>query len=113
MKIDSYSFGRIVIGGREYTRDVIVFHDHVKPDWWRKEGHSLRREDIEEIISFAPSMLIVGRGAIGVLRIPDEVRSLLGDLKIRLVDLKTGAACEEYNTHGDDPRVVGAFHLTC
>ncbi|MCX6354711.1 MAG: MTH938/NDUFAF3 family protein [Candidatus Aureabacteria bacterium] len=113
MKIGSYSFGRIVIEGMEYTGDVIVFHDRVKPHWWRKEGHSLHREDIEEIISLHPSTLIIGRGAMGVLRIPEEIRSLLKDLKIQLVDLRTAAACKEYNTHGDDPRVVGAFHLTC
>lgn len=26
---------------------------------------------------------------------------------------KGGAAFEEYNRHADDPRVAGAFHLTC
>ena len=45
MKIDSYSFGRIVINGKTYTSDVIIFPDKVDASWWRKEGHLLQLAD--------------------------------------------------------------------
>jgi len=113
MKIDDYSFGRIAIGGREYRSDVIVFQDHVRPDWWRKEGHSLHREDLGEILAVKPHTLIIGCGAVGMLRVPGEIKAFLESQRIRLIALRTGAAIEEYNAHADDPNAVGAFHLTC
>jgi hypothetical protein len=113
MKIDDYSFGRIVIAGKEYHGDVIVFHDHVRADWWRAEGHSLHREDLEEILAAKPHTLIIGCGAVGMLRIPAETKNLLDALNIHLIALRTSAACKEYNAHAEDAGVVGAFHLTC
>lgn len=113
MKIDSYSFGRIVIGGEEHRSDVIVFHDRVKAGWWRVEGHSLHEEDLEEILAARPATLIIGRGAVGVMRVPKAIESLLAQRGIKLVACRTGAAVEEYNKHSGDPSVVGVFHLTC
>jgi hypothetical protein len=113
MKIDDYSFGRIVIDGQEYRNDVIVFHSRVRSNWWRKSGHSLQGEDLNEIFAAKPTTLIVGRGAMGVLHIPPETKTLLNERGIKLVELKTPAACEEYNKHSEDAGVVGAFHLTC
>lgn len=113
MKIDKYRFGRIVIDGKKYTNDIIVFHDHVSSGWWRSNGHKLQREDLDEILAAKPTTLIVGCGAIGALRIPEETRRFLADNNVRLIDLRSGAACKEYNNHSSDPGVVGAFHLTC
>jgi len=113
MKIESYSFGRIVIEDREYRSDVIVFHNRVKSGWWRLEGHSLHEKDLDEILADRPSVLIVGKGAVGMMRIPRETESLLEKHGIVLIALRTGAAVEEYNKHSGDPKVIGAFHLTC
>ena len=35
-QIESYSFGEVVIDGKRYRSDVIVFPDRVKPNWWRE-----------------------------------------------------------------------------
>lgn len=35
--INSYDFGRIVVDGKAYTSDVIIFPDRVNSYWWRKE----------------------------------------------------------------------------
>ncbi len=113
MKIDDYSFGRIVISGKEYHADVIVFHDHVRSGWWRMEGHSLHREDLEQILAAKPHTLIVGCGAVGMLRVPGEIKDYLAGLGINLIASRTGAAVKDYNSRADDARVVGAFHLTC
>jgi len=40
--IDGYSFGRIVVEGKEYTSDLIIYPDHIQGDWWREEGASPR-----------------------------------------------------------------------
>jgi hypothetical protein len=46
MMITSYDFGHIIIDGKRYTSDLIVFPDRVKVGWWRKEGHRLQLEDL-------------------------------------------------------------------
>ena len=48
--IDGYSFGRVTIDGREETRDVIVLPERVVRGWWRKEGHGLVLEDLDEVL---------------------------------------------------------------
>ncbi|MDD5556717.1 MAG: MTH938/NDUFAF3 family protein [bacterium] len=113
MRIDDYSFGRIVIGGGEYRSDVIVFHDRVRPDWRRLEGHALHERDLEEILAARPSTLVVGRGAMGMMRVPSAVAALLEGRGVRLIARRTAAAVREYNDRAGDPSVVGAFHLTC
>lgn len=112
--IDSYEFGRIVVDGTEYTTDLIIFPDHVKDNWWRKEGHSLSREDIGSILSFKPEVLIVGIGASGVMKVPAETRAFVAQEGIQLIEQKTQQACKTYNDLlASSKKVVVALHLTC
>jgi hypothetical protein len=112
--IESYSFGRIKIKGRTYTSDVIVFPNRVLADWWRKEGHSLDVDDLQEVFSQSPRYLVVGLGASSCMRIPPSTREELHKRGIDLIALDTSAACEKFNEllrAGKD--VVAALHLTC
>src|SRR5919106_6704378 len=68
--IDEYSFGRIIVDGTEHRRDLIVTPDRVVPNWWRKDGHSLAIEDLDEVIDELPERLVLGCGAHGRLK-PD------------------------------------------
>jgi len=44
--IEHYEFGHIVIRGKSYSSDVIIYPDHVDSDWWREEGHRLSPVDL-------------------------------------------------------------------
>jgi hypothetical protein len=59
-RIDHYEFGRIVIDGREETRDLIILPDRVVRDWWRQEGHVLVVDDLGEVLDELPTHLVVG-----------------------------------------------------
>lgn len=112
--IESYGFGRIVIEGKEYTTDVIIFSDRVKDGWWRKEGHRLRIEDVEEVIKERPEVLIVGTGYWGLMRVPTETKRRIEERGIELIIQPTKQACKTYNKliqSGKD--AVAAFHLAC
>ncbi len=37
MRIDHYVFGKMVVDGKTYTSDLIVYPDRVDPSWWRPE----------------------------------------------------------------------------
>ena len=114
--IESYKFGVIVINGKKYTSDIIVFPEHVIDGWWRKEGHRLHVEDIEEILKHEPKpkVLIVGTGYYGLVKISPEVENTLESHGIKLVAQPTREACQTFNKNlKSGKRVVGAFHLTC
>ena len=114
--IDSYKFGSIVIDGKEYTNDAIIFPDKVLDGWWRKEGHCLNFKDLHEIFNVEPQLqvLVVGTGYFGLMRVSDEVKEVLKTKKINLVAQRTKKACNTFNELlGSKRRVVAAFHLTC
>jgi hypothetical protein len=64
-RIDHYEFGRIVVDGREETRDLIILPNRVVRNWWRQEGHALVVDDLREVLDELPSQLVVGTGANG------------------------------------------------
>jgi len=111
--IDSYHFGQIVINGKKYTSDVIVFPDRVRGDWWRKQGHQLCLEDITEIVTENPEVLVVGTGASGLVRVPPEVQQEVEARDIKLIVAPTSEACNLYNQLSRLQKVVAALHLTC
>ena len=111
--IESYSFGRMKIDGVTYTSDLILLTDLVKSDWWRIEGHKLHVEDLNEVLSAKPEILVVGTGYYGFMKIQSETEKHLQTEGIRLIAEKTGKAYKTYNELVKSNRVVGAFHLTC
>ncbi len=111
--IDDYSFGRIVIDGREYTSDVIIYPDYVDDGWWRQEGHRLQLADLKEILAASPEVLVVGTGAYGLMRITPEVEQALAQREVELIALSTEQACRRYNEIEDHRRTIAALHLTC
>ena len=112
-RIESYRFGGITIDGESFTRDVIIRPDGVLARWWRREGHSLCPQDLEGALEARPDCLVIGCGASGALKVPDETRRWIAERGIELVELPTGAACEKYNELSRARRVVAALHLTC
>jgi hypothetical protein len=111
-EIDGYGFGRVTIDGREETRDVIVLPERVVRGWWRREGHGLVLEDLDEVLDELPERLLVGTGAYGQMR-PDP--GALETLRARGVDvevLPTAEAVERY-AQLDPRKTAAALHLTC
>jgi len=113
MKIDLYAFGRILVEGREYTTDVIIYPKSVDAAWRRKEGHRLSTEDLRGVIEADPEIVVIGTGALGKMTVPPEVVADLEVRRIRVVVLKTKNAVETYNRIRGTGRVVAAIHLTC
>jgi len=112
--IESYSFGNIVINGKKYTSDVIVFPNRVLDGWWRKEGHKLHIEDLEEVFKEKPEILVVGTGYSGLMRVPEEVKKYIESQGIEIIIENTRKAWKTFNKLlSEGRRVVAALHLTC
>lgn len=112
--IDDYRFGNIRIEGKSYTNDVKIIDGKVKPNWWRKEGHKLFPEDIEDILEAKPEVLVVGTGAYGAMKVVSQLRELLKEREIELIEAKSEEACHTYNQLlKAGKRIAFACHLTC
>lgn len=113
MIINSYSFGSITVDGKTYRSDVLIFPDRVNSKWWRKNGHLLSEDDIEEISRCDPEMLIIGTGKSGLMKVESGVVEKLKSLGIKYIIKKTDEAVKEYNRLEKKDGVICAFHLTC
>jgi len=115
MRVESYSFGRIRINGKEYTNDVIVSQDRViNSKWWRREGHNVYPEDIKEILSEKPEIVVFGCGAAGAMKVNKAVLDVLSKMGIEVIQQLTNQAVETFNRLvSKGKRVVLAAHLTC
>jgi hypothetical protein len=69
-RLEGYRFGRVIVDGREETRDVIVLPSRVIRNWWRKDGHALVLDDLGDVVDELPELLVVGTGAAGQME-PD------------------------------------------
>ncbi len=114
MHIDEYEFGRMVVDGKTYRRDLVLLPAVVQEDWWREEGHSLGEADLADVFRAKPEVLVVGTGAEGVMGVSPEARRALERAGIRVIVEPTGEAVGRYNAlAAGGTRVAGAFHLTC
>lgn len=113
--IDEYKFGKMVIDGETYNKDLIITKDRVLSNWWREKGHRLQLKDIKKVLEEQkPEVLIVGTGKFGMMKISDEVKDYLQEQKIELYEKESGKSTQEFNKQiNAGKNVVGAFHLTC
>ncbi len=114
-RIESYSPGRVVVDGVELNRDVIVLPNRVLRNWWRRDGHSLVIQDLDDVLEELPERLIVGCGYSGRLQPEPSVIEALAKRGVKVETLPTQEAVarfEELETR-DPAAVAAALHLTC
>ncbi len=111
--IDSYSFGKMKVNGKTYSKDLIIFPDRVFSPWWRDSGHQLHVEDLQDVFEAKPEVLVIGTGSIGRMKVDDAVKQKCRDYDIHLIVKKSKAAAEEFNTRQSSKKTIGVFHLTC
>jgi hypothetical protein len=113
--IDAFSFGRMVVDGRTYGQDLILFPDgRIQDSWWRKSGHRLTAADIAALMAARPAVVVVGTGVYGYMKPDDTVGRALAEAGIRLVAEPTGRAWQTYNRlAAGDVRVGACFHVGC
>ena len=111
-ELRDYSFGRLTVDGTEHRRDLIVLPGRVVADWWRKDGHSLAMEDLDEVIDELPERLVLGCGHDSRLSPDPAVIEALRRRGVEVEALPTADAVERYGQLDPD-RTAAAFHLTC
>ncbi len=111
--IENYRFGEIIIQGKRFSSDVkINIKGEILSPWWRKQGHVVDVEDVEDILKDDPEILIIGQGDPGLMKVSSRLKEYLSEKNIKLIELPTKKAIEEYNRLKGQ-KVVAGFHLTC
>jgi hypothetical protein len=94
---------------------VIVLPGRVLSNWWRRDGHSLVIEDLEDVLDELPERLIVGCGYAGKLEPDRSVIEALARRGVKVEALPTADAVARFEElEARDPAgVAAALHLTC
>ena len=112
--IEDYQFGTMTVMGQRHSQDLKIVEGEIIGRWWRKEGHSVHPEDVEDVLGVKPEFLVVGMGQPGLMQVTPELRSALAGARVHLIELPTAQAVETFNELLRKGRkVAGAFHLTC
>ena len=113
MKIDSYSFGRMVVAGMEYDKDLIILPNKLLLNWWRKAGHIFAPDDFIEVLSEDLELMILGLGAYGLVKVEPELEKIFHSKGIECRSFYTARAVKAFNENCLLKKTAGAFHLTC
>jgi hypothetical protein len=112
--IQSYAFGRMVIEDNVFTRDLKIIDGRVVGNWYREGGHLVSVEDVGDILSAAPDVVVFGTGYHGQMKITNVLENTLNRRNIAYIAQTTPQAKQSFNRMvAEGKRVAGAFHLTC
>jgi len=111
-EIRDYRFGRVLVDRQQETRDLIVLPDRVVRNWWRRDGHALVLEDLEDVLEELPDRLIVGMGASSQMRPDAATLERLSERGVEVECLPTDRAVIRFGEL-DPARTAAALHLTC
>jgi hypothetical protein len=112
--IEQYSFGNIIIDGVSYINDIKIIQQKVISEWWRKRGHFVDVDDIQDILKLKPDVLVLGKGSPGQMKSTETLREFLEKNNIELIEEKTVEAVEIFNRLFKQGKNVSAgFHLSC
>ncbi len=105
--IRAYEPGRIRVGDRWLTGNVIVAPDRLIEDWAVGSLADLSLENLEPAIALGPTIMLIGTGAAAVL--PDvDLMAALAARAIGLEIMSTPAACRTFNVLVHEQRRVAA-----
>ena len=116
--IDSFKFGAIFIDGKKYKRDVFLFPDGTlrerKRGFWRLGSHSIKKEEVGELIEASPDIVIIGTGAMSRAKLTPDAESAVREANAELMVLPSKEAARKWNEQiGLGKRVAALIHITC
>ncbi len=112
--ISSFSFGRIVVNSQTYNNDIKIVSGNLVPDWWRRSGHLVEIEDIQDILDSSTDIIVIGKGQPGYMNTSDRLRQYLQQNHFRLIEEPTSDAIQTFTLlTSEGKRVSGGFHVGC
>jgi hypothetical protein len=117
-KIDELIFGSIVVEGKKYRQDILLFADGTVKK--RKGGflmfgsHKIKKQELEELSHGQPEIIIVGTGTSGAAYIAPEVEGWAKGKDLSLLVQPSYDAVTRLNELVEQKKKVAALmHITC
>jgi hypothetical protein len=116
--ITAESWGRLEVEGGHVFKDAKLWPGGAREWDWRETGtgHSpgIQPEDVAELVEHGAEVVILSRGRLGALKVPDATVADLRQRGVEVEVLKTGPALDRYGVLRREGRAVGALiHSTC
>lgn len=118
MRLEYPTFGKIVVDGRTYGHDIVVYPSgriEKRKKWLSKSkhgtSHKLDPDELKEYLAEEFDVLIVGTGYYGYLSLLPESRGLVEDKEV--YELPTAEAVKLFNELHKRRKTLGIFHVTC
>jgi len=117
-KVDSISFGSIVIEGKKYRRDVLLLPDgsvkQRKGGFWIFGSHNIKREELEELSGAGAEVCVIGTGTNSQAKLSKEAKSFAEQAKLELHILPSRQAAPKFNQLLETGKKAAALiHITC
>jgi len=117
-KVDSLSFGSIVIEGKKYRRDVSLLSDgsvkQRKGCFWIFGSHNIKRQEIEELSMAGAEACVIGTGTNSQAKLSKEAKSFAEQAKLELHILPSRQAAPKFNQLLETGKKAAALiHITC
>jgi len=111
-RIHNLGFGWLNLGGKIVEQDRILHPEGISGPWWRQRRHRFGVEDLRAVEqTYAPELLILGCGWMGMLRIAPEIFPAAG---CAVWTGRTPEAVQRYQHWSSlGIRCVACLHMTC
>jgi hypothetical protein len=117
-RIDELTFGSIVVAGKKYRRDILIFADGTVKK--RKGGflifgsHDIKKRELEELSQGQPETIIVGTGTNGAAHVAPEAEGWAKGKNLSLLVQPSYDAVAKLNELAEQKKKVAALiHITC
>jgi hypothetical protein len=117
-KIDELTYGSIIVEGKKYHRDILIFADGTVKK--RKGGflmfgsHKIKKQELVELSQGQPEIIIIGTGTDGATHIAPEVESWAKGKNLNLVVQPSYDVVARLNELVEQSKKVAALiHITC
>ncbi len=117
-RAEDFKFGSVVVAGKRYGRDVLMFPDgevrQRKGGFGKFGAHLIRRREIEELLKARPEAVLVGTGTSAKVKLATDAELYVKEAKVELIALPSREAIERLNRLMDEGKRVSALiHITC
>jgi hypothetical protein len=112
IRIDSTSFGEVVINGQSFG-DVLIVGQEIKPRRRIGSSHRIGLTELEALLSQSPDVVLIGTGQSGVLEVDSIAKQKISASGVELIILPTPAAISKFNELIKTKRVNALIHTTC
>lgn len=118
VKIDELTFGSIIVEGKKYRRDILIFTDGTVKK--RKGGflmfgsHKIKIQELEELSQGQPEIIVIGTGTDGVATMAPETERGVKEKNLNLLVKPSYDAVARLNELVEQKkRVAALIHITC